>query len=96
MKSALATDLYQLTMMAAYYELRMEREAVFEFFVRRMNASLFLGGLGPLVPPDTTGGKLFVGVFSLYSGLVFVVVITIVVAPVLHRVLHRFHWDEKD
>jgi hypothetical protein len=61
-----------------------------------MNASLFLGGLGPLVPPDTTGGKLFVGVFSLYSGLVFVVVITIVVAPVLHRVLHRFHWDEKD
>ena len=48
------------------------------------------------MPPDTTGGKLFVGVFSLYSGLVFVVVITIVVAPVLHRVLHRFHWDEKD
>ena len=61
-----------------------------------MNASLFLGGLGPLVPPGTTEGKVFVGLFSLYSGLVFVVVITIVVAPVLHRVLHHFHWDDKD
>jgi len=61
-----------------------------------MNASLFLGGLGPLGPPRTTGGKIFVGLFSLYSGLVFVVVITIIVAPVLHRVLHRFHSDDKD
>ena len=61
-----------------------------------MNASLFLGGLGPLDKPDTTGGKVFMGIFSLYSGLVFVVIVTIIVAPVLHRVLHRFHSDEKD
>ena len=61
-----------------------------------MNASLFLGGLGPLDPPDTPGGRLFVGFFSLYSGLVFVFTVGVIAAPLLHRLLHVFHWDEKD
>ena len=61
-----------------------------------MNASLFLGGLGPLEDPETTAGRVFVGIFSLYSGLVFVLAVAIIAAPLLHRLLHIFHWDEKD
>jgi len=61
-----------------------------------MHASLFLGGLGPLAAPTTTAGQLFMGFFSLYSGLVFVITVGFIVAPLVHRLLHLFHWDEKD
>jgi hypothetical protein len=58
-----------------------------------LNASMLLGGMGPVNMPVTTGGKLFEGFYALYSGLVFIVSAALIFTPVLHRVLHRFHWD---
>jgi hypothetical protein len=58
-----------------------------------LNASMLLGGEGPMQAPHTQGGKLFAGFYALYSGVVFLVVVSVVLAPVAHRVLHRFHWE---
>jgi hypothetical protein len=44
--------------------------------------------------PQTAGGKLFAGFYALYAGLVFIAIAALLIAPVFHRVLHRFHWDE--
>jgi hypothetical protein len=60
-----------------------------------LNASMLLGGMGPVHPPQTAAGKLFAGLYALYAGLVFIVTAAVLFAPILHRVLHRFHWDEK-
>jgi hypothetical protein len=60
-----------------------------------LNASMLLGGMGPVNPPQTDAGKVFAGVYALYSGLVFIVTAAVLFAPILHRVLHRFHWDGK-
>lgn len=60
-----------------------------------LNATMLLAGEGPVAPPETPGGKLFAGIYALYSGLVFVVAIGLVLAPVVHRVLHKFHWDRE-
>ena len=54
---------------------------------------MLLGGMGPVNRPDTEGGKLFAGVYALFSGLIFLVLAGIMVGPVAHRVLHLFHWD---
>ena len=58
-----------------------------------LNTSMLLGGMGPVNMPVTTGGKIFEGFYALYSGLVFIVSAALIFTPVLHRVLHRFHWD---
>jgi hypothetical protein len=60
------------------------------------NACMLLGGMGPVNNPTTNAGKLFAGWYALYAGLVFLVVATTVLAPVLHRLLHMFHADEHD
>ncbi len=57
------------------------------------NASLLLGGIGPLSLPETVGGKLFFSFYGLYVGLVFVASIGLILAPVAHRVMHRFHCE---
>jgi hypothetical protein len=58
-----------------------------------LNAAMLLGGMGPVESPGTSGGKLFAGLYALYAGLVFLVAATIVVAPIVHRLLHKFHWE---
>ena len=58
-----------------------------------LNAAMLLGGMGPVDPPKTDGGKLFAGFYALYAGLVFIMAAGVVVAPVVHRLLHKFHWD---
>jgi len=60
------------------------------------NACMLLGGMGPVTNPITPAGKLFAGCYALYAGLVFIVTATIILAPVLHRMLHLFHCDERD
>ena len=58
-----------------------------------LNAAMLLGGMGPVDPPHTDGGKLFAGLYALYAGLVFLVVAGLILAPFAHRLLHKFHWD---
>jgi len=58
-----------------------------------LNSAMLLGGMGPVWAPQSPGGKIFAGLFALYSGLVFLVSAGIVAAPALHRLLHRFHWE---
>ena len=60
-----------------------------------LNAAMLLGGMGPVNPPTTWAGKVFAGIFALYAGLLFMVCAALVLTPVLHRVLHRFHVEER-
>jgi len=59
-----------------------------------LNAAMLLGGMGPVGTLDTTGAKIFAGIFALYAGLVFLVVTALVLSPVFHHALHRFHWEK--
>ena len=61
-----------------------------------VNASMILSGMGPLMSPVTTGGKLFAGFYALYSGLAVLVIAGVIFAPVVHRFLHRFHMEAED
>lgn len=58
-----------------------------------LNSAMLLGGMGPVNPPRSDAGKLFAGLYALYAGLVFIVTAALVFTPVVHRVLHQFHWD---
>jgi hypothetical protein len=60
------------------------------------NACMLLGGMGPVNNPTSNAGKIFAGWYALYAGLVFLVTATVILAPVLHRMLHLFHADEHD
>ena len=60
-----------------------------------LNAAMLLGGMGPVNPPQTEAGKLFAGVYALYAGLVFIITAALLFTPILHRLLHKFHWDDK-
>ena len=58
-----------------------------------LHTAMLLGGMGPVNALDTEAGKLFAGLYALYAGLVFLVIVGLMFAPVLHRILHKFHWD---
>ena len=57
------------------------------------NAAMILSGMGPLEPLKTDGGKLFAGLYAIYSGLAVILIAGVVFAPVVHRFLHRFHLE---
>lgn len=57
------------------------------------NASMILSGMGPLTPLESYGGKMFAGAYALYSGLTLILATGLMFAPIVHRVLHRFHVD---
>lgn len=61
-----------------------------------LNASMILGGMGPVDRPTSEPGKIFAGFYALYCGLVFIAVTGVMIAPVLHRVLHHFHWESSE
>jgi hypothetical protein len=61
-----------------------------------LNASMLLGGMGPVGDLWTTRAKIFAGLFALYAGLVFVAVAALLLSPVFHRVIHLFHADVED
>ena len=58
-----------------------------------LNSAMLLGGMGPVDMPHTPEGKLFAGFFALYAGIIFLISASFVLAPFVHRLLHRFHWD---
>jgi hypothetical protein len=60
-----------------------------------LNAAMLLGGMGPVDAPKTGGGKLFAGIYALYAGLVFIAATVIMLTPLLHRLLHLFHYEGK-
>ncbi len=59
-----------------------------------LESAMLLGGMGPVHSPQTPDGKLFAGLYALYAGLIFLVLMGIVFAPIVHRMLHRFHWQQ--
>ena len=61
-----------------------------------LEASMILGGMGPVNQLSTNGAKMFASCYALFSGLVFIAVLGIVLAPATHRMLHKFHIDEED
>jgi phosphate/sulfate permease len=58
-----------------------------------VNAAMLMGGMGPVNELHTDAGKIFAGVYSLYCGLVFIIAVGFLVAPVFHRFLHKFHLE---
>jgi hypothetical protein len=61
-----------------------------------VNAAMILSGMGPLGELKTTAGKVFAGSYAIFSGLVIVIATGLVLAPIFHRVLHRFHMETSD
>ena len=56
-----------------------------------LNASMILGGMGPVNPLTTDAGKLFASFYALFAGMVFLVAVGVLLAPVVHRFFHTFH-----
>jgi hypothetical protein len=61
-----------------------------------LNAAMLLGGMGPVNMPVTAGGKLFAGLYALYCGLAVIFVAGIMLAPIAHRFLHKFHMEGRN
>jgi hypothetical protein len=60
-----------------------------------INAAMILSGMGPVTELKTTAGKLFAGTYAIFSGLFLVIGAGFILAPIIHRVLHRFHVESK-
>ncbi len=61
-----------------------------------LNASMILTGMGPVATLTDTPSKLFASAYALFSGVVFLSAIGIVLTPIFHRILHKFHLDDVD
>jgi len=60
-----------------------------------LNASMILGGMGPVDPLHSDAAKIFASCYALFSGLAFVGIASLMIAPFAHRLLHRFHIEAK-
>jgi hypothetical protein len=61
-----------------------------------LNASMILGGMGPVNALQTNAGKIFASFYALYSGIILLASVGILVTPIFHRFLHRFHLEIED
>ena len=63
-----------------------------------LEASMILGGMGPVHGSDLTtdASKIFASAYALFSGLMFIGIMGVVLSPIIHRFLHKFHVDEED
>jgi len=61
-----------------------------------LEASMILGGMGPVNQLPTDAAKVFASIYALFSGLILIALMGIILSPVAHRVMHKFHVDEKD
>ena len=70
--------------------------AGFDWVDSLLEASMILGGMGPVNQLTTTGSKIFASGYALFSGLIFVALVGVGLSPILHRMFHKFHADEQD
>lgn len=56
-----------------------------------VNAAMILSGMGPMTQLATDAGKIFAGIYAIFCGLLIFAVAGLILAPVFHRILHRFH-----
>jgi len=70
--------------------------AGFEWIDSLLEASMILGGMGPIKELPTSGAKIFAALYALFSGLVFIGIMGVVLAPLAHRMMHKFLVDDKD
>lgn len=68
--------------------------AKFSWVDSLLNASMILGGMGPVGDLKSDGAKVFASIYALFSGLVFIGVLGTLFAPFVHRLMHHFHIDE--
>jgi hypothetical protein len=61
-----------------------------------LNASMILGGMGPVDVLKTPAGKLFASFYALFSGIIFLLIAGILIAPVFHRFLHKLHLESRE
>jgi hypothetical protein len=61
-----------------------------------LNATMILTGMGPVNPLTSDAAKLFASAYALFSGVIFITAAGILLSPIFHRVLHRFHLEERD
>ena len=61
-----------------------------------LNASMILGGMGPVNQLQTTAGKVFASFYALYSGIILLASVGVLAAPIFHRFMHRFHLELED
>lgn len=59
-----------------------------------LNASMILGGMGPVDTMTTVHGKLFASAYALFSGVLFIALMGFMIAPFAHRLMHRFHIED--
>ena len=60
------------------------------------NAAMILSGMGPMGELKTTAGKIFAGSYAILSGLIIIIATGFVLAPIFHRILHRFHVEPRE
>lgn len=70
--------------------------AGFDWVDSLLEASMILGGMGPVNPLPTTAAKIFASIYALFSGLILIGVMGIMLSPMVHRIMHAFHVDERD
>lgn len=70
--------------------------AGFSWLDSLLNASMILGGMGPVDSLRTSGAKIFASFYALFAGVIFLVVVGIMVAPIGHRLMHRLHLESGD
>ena len=68
--------------------------AGFSWLDSLLNASMILGGMGPVNPLTTTAAKLFASFYALFAGIAFLATVGILIAPIAHRILHRLHMEK--
>jgi hypothetical protein len=61
-----------------------------------LNASMILGGMGPVNTLQTNAGKVFASFYALYSGIILLASVGILATPIFHRFMHRFHLELED
>jgi TRAP-type C4-dicarboxylate transport system permease small subunit len=70
--------------------------AGFDWVDSLLEASMILGGMGPVNELPNDAAKIFASAYALFSGLMFIAVMGLVLSPIVHRILHKFHVDDKD